>query len=84
MSLCQNAATDFLIWENSLATDTNFIFMATSSKQNWVNHVKEGNMDAANLPCSNYWGTTSIRGATQKFPKFECRAKTACSTVVGL
>jgi hypothetical protein len=25
-----------------------------------------------------------IRGATQKFPKFECRAKTACSTVVGL
>jgi hypothetical protein len=22
-------------------------------------------------------------GATQKFPKFECRAKTACSTVVG-
>jgi hypothetical protein len=27
---------------------------------------------------------TIIRGATQKFPKFECRAKTACSTVVGL
>jgi hypothetical protein len=25
-----------------------------------------------------------IRGATQNFPKFECRAKTACSTVVGL
>jgi hypothetical protein len=25
-----------------------------------------------------------VRGATQKFPKFECRAKTACSTVVGL
>jgi hypothetical protein len=25
-----------------------------------------------------------LRGATQKFPKFECRAKTACSTVVGL
>ena len=34
----------------------------------------------------NYDGPNNIliRGATQKFPKFECRAKTACSTVVGL
>jgi hypothetical protein len=29
-------------------------------------------------------GWVEVRGATQKFPKFECRAKTACSTVVGL
>jgi hypothetical protein len=29
-------------------------------------------------------GRSHICDATQKFPKFECRAKTACSTVVGL
>jgi hypothetical protein len=33
---------------------------------------------------SNVFAQGTVRGATQKFPKFECRAKTACSTVVGL
>jgi hypothetical protein len=65
-------------WEYSLIQPKNALINKFSLYPTYV---------AALIKAETYVGYSEnlfIRGATQKFPKFECRAKTACSTVVGL